>query len=329
MCNDRYKNIKQITYLSLLFFVSTHAIFVHTMEQANHLPIVLVSGISAPENGMQPMIDLIKKHIPGVYVRHIVIGFGRISSAENMYTQGEELAKKIRDDLILTNGFNLVTHSQGGLVGRYFIERYNSPPVHNCIALGSPHRGVDGIPSDIDENHPWIKEAEKYASKLLYTKTFQEWISFAEYWNDSCHHEEYLEYCSFLPYLNNEKEHEFFNLYKENICKLHNMVLVQSTKEYIVEPAISCHFGFYKQNSMTETESLFESDIYTNDTLGLKILHESGRLHLRDAHCLHTEFQSDVPNFMDNVLPFLLLSAQEEFVMQDKEKVEIYHQQIQ
>jgi palmitoyl-protein thioesterase len=198
-------------------------------------------------------------------------------------------------------------HSQGGLVARYFIERYNSPPVHNYIPLGSPQRGVDGIPSDIDENHPWVKEAEKYASKILYTKAFQEWISFAGYWNDSCHHEDYLEYCSFLPYLN-----------KENICKLHNMVLVQSTKEYIVEPAISCHFGFYKQNSMTETESLFESDMYKNDTLGLKTLYETNRLHFREAHCLHSDFQSDEQNFTANVLPFLRLDRQEQSVIQSE-----------
>ncbi len=325
MCYNRYKKIKQCAHL-FLFCIAIHSILLRPMEPCPHLPVVVASGVGAGPDGMLPLIALVKKHMtPNVHVVH-VNHQSRITSAEDMFTQGEKIAKALADDPLLANGFNVLAHSQGGLATRYFLQRYNNPPVYNYISLGSPQRGVCGIPSDIDEGHPWIKGAEGHASTLLYTRLAQEHVSFADYWNDSLHHEEYLEKCLFLPYLNNEKNHYQSPLFKENICKLKNMVLVKSAKEYIVEPAISCHFGFYKEGSMTETESLFESDIYKNDTLGLKILHESGRLHFKDADCYHTEYEIDEENFINNVLPFLLANGQEKSAMEDEEQTQLYNQ---
>ncbi len=256
------------------------------------------------------MIELVKKYVsPDVYVKHPIVGSGIITSFANVKEQAKELAQLIFNDPELRNGFNLVAHSQGGLLARYFVERYNQPPVYNYIALGSPQRGVNGIPGDIDANSQVLHWGEEEISAILYTAAFQKLLSFAGYWNDSLNHEKYLAECSFLPYLNNEKEHKRFNLFKENICKLKNMVLVQSTKENIVEPADSCHFAFYKNGSDTEIEPLFESEIYKNDTLGLKTLYESKRLHFRQADCLHTDYESDESNFLNNVLPFLTVEA--------------------
>lgn len=306
------RSSKKTTQAILLFtcFTMASTVLLHAMEQDKYLPVILVSGISADQNGMAPMIKMIQEHMPGVYVRHVEIGMGEITSFWNMFDQAEDLAKALYQDPNLHNGFNIVAHSQGGLVARFFIERFNCPPVCNYIALGSPQRGINGIPSDIDHKYIWLKIIEEYFSTPLYTYLFQEFLSFAGYWNDSMHHEEYLNECTFLPYLNNEKKHAHARLFKENLCKLHNMVLVQSTKEYIVEPAISCHFGFYKEGSMTQEEHMLESAIYRNDTLGLRTLNLGGRLHLREAHCLHTHYESDVENFKQNVLPFLILNTQ-------------------
>ena len=307
MFNHDYKNIKHLMHI-FIYLTIANTIFLQAMEQnKKHLPIILVSGICADVNGMDPLIALIKKHVsPNVYVKHPIIGLGKISSFTNVKEQAKELAQDIFNDPELRNGFNLVAHSQGGLLARYYIQRYNKPPVHNYIALGSPQRGVNGIPGDIDTVYPSLHLLEEEVSLLLYTVGFQKWLSFAGYWNDSLHHEKYLAECSFLPYLNNEKNHKYFNLFKENLCKLNNMVLIKSSQEYIVEPAESCHFSFYKNGSDTEIEPLFESDIYKNDTLGLKKLHKSNRLHFRHADCLHTDYESDESNFIANVLPFLI-----------------------
>jgi palmitoyl-protein thioesterase len=282
------------------------------MEQKNYLPIILVSGISADQDGMKPMIQMIKEHLsPEVYVKHIVIGLGKITSFYNILDQAAELALAVSDDPKLAHGFNIIAHSQGGLVVRCLIQHYNFP-IHNYIALGSPQRGICGIPDD-SVCTP-LEYIEPYVSSVLYTSLCQAYISFAGYWNDSLKHNEYLEKCSILPYLNNEKEHEKYNQFKDRITRLQNMVLVKSSQEFVVEPAISCHFGFYKQGSTQEVEELYESEIYKHDKLGLKILHKANRLHLKEADCYHTDFESDEKNFIKNVLPFLQLDKDEKLV---------------
>ncbi len=55
----------------------------------------------------------------------------------NMNQQVEEFAKAVRADPLLKNGFNLIAHSQGGLVSRGYIERYVSGTV-NAAVQSSP-----------------------------------------------------------------------------------------------------------------------------------------------------------------------------------------------
>ena len=146
---------------------------------------------------------------------------------------------------------------------------------------------------------------ESYAHRIIYSTLFQKHVSFASYWHDTLHEERYLRKCRFLPYLNNEINHKDADLFKKNICQLNSMVLVMSHNEKIIEPRESCHFCFYKQGSKTELMPLEQTDIYKNDTLGLKILHESSRLHVRFANCTHDQFQEDEDNFVKNTLEFL------------------------
>lgn len=282
--------------------------FIGAEEKSPYLPIVLVSGINGDQVNMEPMANLIKKYLPGVYIKCVEIGLGRITSFWNMHDQAEWLAYELYDDYNLRNGCNIIAHSQGGLTARHFIQRFNYPRTYNYISLGTPQRGIDGLPGNLEAKYMWLNFCEKYVSNILYMTAFQKCVSFAGYWNDSLQHDDYLNKCSFLPYLNNEKPHVFYDLFKENICTLQNMVLIKSTQEDIVEPAESCHFGFYKKDSMYATENLFASDIYKNDTLGLKQLYESNRLHFKEAQCNHIDLKSDEQNFVENILPFLILN---------------------
>ncbi len=129
-----------------------------------------------------------------------------------MYDQVEWLRRDLEEDPKLKDGFHMIAHSQGGLVGRYYIERYNNPRVHTYISLGSPQRGIFGTPSKIDERFIWLNYLEQFASKLFYTSKFQRYISFASYWCDTLHYQKYLKKCKFLPYLNNEIDHPLAQL---------------------------------------------------------------------------------------------------------------------
>jgi len=84
----------------------------------------------------------IEADFPGIYVKNMEIGDGFLSSLfQFLPSQVDEFAAKVKADPQLSRGFNLVAHSQGGLIGRAFIERYNSPPVYNFLTWATPHGG--------------------------------------------------------------------------------------------------------------------------------------------------------------------------------------------
>ena len=294
--------------IALLFTIhtttptTTHA---ESTEQ-QYVPIVLVHGAFASDYDMQPTEQYIRKYMGNnVYIKNIRPPMGAVSSVGNIYSLIEHMRKQIENDPILQNGFNIVAHSQGGLVARYYLERYNNPRVLTYISWGTPHQGIFGMPGTIDDHFKWLDHLEDEAYNVLYSWSFQKFVSFAGYWHDTLHHDKYIKKSCFLPYINNEIDHEFADRFKENICSLKNMVLVASHHEDIVEPDCSCHFGFYKNGSNSEIVSLFESELYQQDSLGLKTLHESGRLHLLYADCPHVYFQENENNFVENTLEFL------------------------
>lgn len=289
---------KQILLLSLLCSAAILA--------KQYVPIVLVHGVLSDDYGMLPTEQYIRKYMgPDVYIKNVQLGFGELTSITNVYNQAEYLRQAIQSDPKLQNGFNFVVHSQGGLVSRYYLEKHNNPKVLTYISWGSPQAGVFGLPGTLDSRFAWLDHMEGFAHRILYSRAIQKLIGFAGYWHDTLHHERYLRKACFLPYINNEIEHEDDFLFKKNICSLKSMVLVMSTNETIVEPKESCHFGFYAKGTKDKIVPLFESDIYKKDTLGLKTLHESGRLHLRFADCTHSNFQEDEKNFVENALEYL------------------------
>lgn len=276
---------------------------------AKNLPIVLIHGILSDEYAMVPAKEHIQEYLPDVYVKNIRLGEGRITSLFNMHDQVEWLKQEMEADEQLQDGCIIIAHSQGGLVARYFIEKYNNPRVYIYIAWGTPQAGIFGAPDKIDTYIPWLKILQQISYKFAYSPLMQRLISFAGYWKHPLHYEKYLQGCTFLPFVNNEIDHADAALFKANICNLACMVLVQSTQDEVVVPVSSCHFGFHPIGFPQEIENLFDSQWYNDDALGLKTLAESGRLHLKLAHCPHSELQSDEYNFVENTLPYLTYEA--------------------
>lgn len=293
---------------SILAFV---IIWCTCLEAARYLPVVLVHGIMSDAYYMEPIKDFIHEYMgDDVYVKNVEIGEGTRTSFINMEYQITLLRTAIEQDPNLRNGFNIIAHSQGTLIARAYIEQYNKPRVFNYISFGGPQQGVFGTPGDFDTRFRFLDYVESLQYYILYSSFAQRFISFAGYWHDTLHNDAYLANCRFLPRINNEIEHPLKEQFKNNICSLTNVVLVSSDKDDIIEPISSCHFGFYKLDSQSEQESLFETDLYKQDKLGLKILNETGRLHFRMAHCTHTDYQRDKQNFKENALPFLMLDPE-------------------
>ena len=160
-------------YVVLLFsFIFINSITPAQKRNHSHLPIVLVHGIMSDNYAMIPTIKYIQKYMPGTYVRNVEIGSGEFTSLWNMYDQAHWLAKQLENDPNLQDGFNMICHSQGGLIGRYYVERYNNPRVYNYISWGSPQNGIFGTPSKIDNRFVWLNYLERYTYRLLYSSFF-------------------------------------------------------------------------------------------------------------------------------------------------------------
>ena len=105
-------------------------------------------------------------------------------------------------------------------------------------------------------------------------------LSTCGWWKDPRPHyyQHYLGYSTILPYLNNEVLHYSSARYKQNFLRVSNMVMVASESDGVITPWQSSQYGFF--NADLELLSMRDTDLYKNDTFGLRTLDESQRFNL-------------------------------------------------
>jgi len=243
---------------------------------------------------------------------NVEIGDGFFDSALiDMNEQVSIFAGIVASDPNLKDGFNLICHSQGGLIGRGFIERYNSPPVYNFITWASPHQGVYGCPVFnalcSDDICPWLD----YFMDLLLAgewmnQEFQQTFSFASYWKDPFEYDLYVESNMFLADINNEKliKNE---TYKKNMLTLNSILLVYSEEDDIVIPDLSPWFYFFANGTDFILTPFNESATYENDFIGLRTLYQQEKMEFVGVPCGHNEIPSESckPYYDEYTRPYL------------------------
>jgi len=257
-------------------------------------PVVLMHGLTDEAKTMENPKKWIQADFPGIYVANIEIGNGKISSLLQYFpTQIDEFARKVQADPQLRNGFNVIGHSQGGLIVRGYVEKYNNPPVYNMITWAAPHGGQYGVP----ELDPIIPDLAKIFSQLLagnLTDVIQYGFTFATYWRDPLHYERYLNVSHWIADFNNERPKKNPQ-YKANMMKLNAFMMQYSTIDTIIIPSTSGIFQNFKVNTTTkEVVPLKESALYKEDWVGIRALDESGRLFQGRTDCKHELFPNDV-----------------------------------
>ncbi|KAK1126130.1 hypothetical protein K0M31_004771 [Melipona bicolor] len=279
--------------------------------RADSLPVVLWHGMGDSccfSFSLGAIKKLIENTIPGIYVYSIRLGNNEIEDVEHSYFgKVNEQVQKVCQQLIknehLKNGYNAIGFSQGAQLLRAVIQRCPNPPVKNFISLGGQHQGVFGLPHCGISNRiicDYINRVIKYG---VYLNTVQENFIQATYWHDPYQEEEYKKKSIFLADINNER---YINeSYKENLQKLHAMVLVKFINDTIVWPSESELFGFYKTGQTSLIETLEQSELYRKDRLGLKKLHDTGRIHFLSVDGDHLHFTEDW--FVDNIINKYLL----------------------
>lgn len=281
-------------------------------------PIVLLHGITSDTSELAPVEAWLKSRLPNK-VYNIEIGNGKRNSLfKTMDWQLKELCLAIYAIPQLEDGFHFIGMSQGGLLARGYVQRCNRFPVRNLITWVSPQAGVYGIN---DVFFDWQK---------VYTPGYQNLYSFAGYWKDPYQYEAYLANSTFLPWLNNESPqleaygYHGFNFYqnRKRILSLDNFVMIWSAADDVISPPQSGRFEFYDivcstretpgcQELITKdalhVQDFFKSSQYVNNLLGLRTLYHSGKLHMLETNCTHSEHKTDAcfPQLEELTFPFL------------------------
>jgi palmitoyl-protein thioesterase len=263
------------------------------------LPVIQMHGMGDFANdpfGMIPLRNAISDYLGGVYVLNVQIGENSIQDILNGFfmnldDQVDYFANVIRGDPNLANGFNAVGYSQGNLVIRGYIERYNHPPIKNFISMHGPLAGVGAFPGcSID------KEVCRLFSEILgalaYFPRIQDGLTQANYFRDPMKVPEYQAKARFLPDINNEDTTPQ-SVYSSNWASLESVCLVKALGDTVVIPNDSEWFGFFEDGSFDKIWSFQTSPWYQGDYFGLKTLDQAGKVYFNTTDGNHLDFETD------------------------------------
>ena len=180
-------------------------------------------GDAGTNPGMQSLAQHVAAAFPGMYATSISVADGAASIFTLIDKQVDEFAAAVRADPKLAGGFNGVGLSQGGLILRAYVQKYNQPPVHNLVSICGPQNGVGTCPSSVPGFVCSLFELGPYTAQL----------SFAGYWKEVKNETAYLSSSTFLADVNNERAIKSA-LYAKNMASLNAYVTVMALNDTVV-----------------------------------------------------------------------------------------------
>jgi len=248
-------------------------LFCHICNMTNAYPTVLMHGVLASKDNMAELKNLLELNFK-IDVYNMEIGNGVPTSIFTpMEMQLDKLCEEIYKIDALKNGFNFIGMSQGGLLARGYVEYCNKYPVVNLITLASPNGGV----------YYKTPLADNY-----YEPSKQDSFSISNYWRDPYRYDLYLSNSTYLAQLNQEV---IANCIQNNLDVVKNFVMVWSPNDEVIMPPESGKFSllFVNESGDLYSQSIFDTDLYKIGNLGLKTLHDNGRLKIFQTDCTHSQ----------------------------------------
>ncbi|KAG1753003.1 Alpha/Beta hydrolase protein [Suillus lakei] len=260
-------------------------------------PLVIWHGMgdTYASPGMDRFQSEVKEMHPGIFVHSIFIDEDADADQRAGFVvrqcnqQMVQVAQQLADIPELSRGFDAIGFSQGGQFLRGYVERNNSPPVHNLITFGSQHMGV----SDLPACNSWdllCQVARRAANRGVYSEWAQENLVQAQYFRDPQRLSQYISSGSFLPDINNEVllPSSRNSSYADNLASLNKLVLVLFLQDKTVVPKESACPPNAKDIIPMRLQTL-----YKEDWIGLRQLDESGGIefvacqgeHMRIGDC--------------------------------------------
>ncbi|KAG2150414.1 Alpha/Beta hydrolase protein [Suillus clintonianus] len=266
-------------------------------------PLVIWHGLgdTYASPGMVRFENEVKEMHPGVFVHSIFIDEDpnvdqRATFYGNVNQQIVQVAQQLAEIPELSRGFDAIGFSQGGQFLRGYVERNNSPPVHNLITFGSQHMGVSDLPA-CKPMDLLCQVARRAANSGVYSEWAQEHLVQAQYFRDPQRLSQYISSGSFLPDINNEVllPSSRNASYADNLASLNKLILVLFLQDKTVVPKESAWFGSEQplediaiETSGSDQTPMLSSPntkdiipmrlqtLYREDWIGLRQLDESG-----------------------------------------------------
>lgn len=246
--------------------------------------------------GMIPLAKSISSYLGGVYVLNVQIGQNSLADILNGFfmnldDQVDYFAKVVKADAQLVSGFNAVGYSQGNLVIRGYIERYNTPPVLNFISMHGPLAGVAGFPGcSLDK--ALCQAFAEVLGALAYHPKVQDGLAQANYFRDPFKLPQYIAGARFLPDVNNEDD-SAQSSYTARFTSLQSLTLVKALGDTVVIPNESEWFGGFAESSFETVLPYSSTSWYTQDLFGLKTLDSRGAVFFNTTNGDHLDFETD------------------------------------
>lgn len=294
----------------IVLFVAISATYgMLALGDATPTPVVLWHGMGdscCNPLSMGSIKKTIEQQIPGVYVLSLEIGNSILQDTLNGFfmnvnKQVDMVCAELANDTRFSGGYHSVGFSQGGQFLRAVAQRCPSPPMRNFVSIGGQHQGVYGFPRCPSTTNicNTVRELLNYGA---YVPFIQNSLVQAEYWHDPLNEQEYIDKSVFLADINNEKT--INQQYKTNLLSLENMVLVKFNNDTMVVPPDSEWFGFYTPGQSVTIQQMNETDLYTQDKIGLQTLNNNGQLQFLSVNGDHLQFTTEW--FIDSIInPYL------------------------
>lgn len=274
---------------------------------SNLTPVVFWHGMGDTAYGSINVERLaLQSKYPGMLVYSVQIGGNALEDELSGYFVNVNQQIDSTCQAILANerikqhgSINAIGFSQGAQFLRGLVQRcplrQNGIRVKNLISLGGQHQGVYGLPKCPNR---YVCDYVRYLlTQGAYERQVQEHLVQAEYWHDPLDEAQYRTKNIFIADINNERN--INQTYRDNLLALENLVLVKFRDDEMVVPRDSSLFGFYEPGQKERIIPLSQSRLYKEDRIGLKQLHEGGKLHLIEVAGRHLQYR--MRWFMDEI----------------------------
>jgi len=272
-------------------------------KEETGVPTVVAHGMgdSCFNRGMKKITALIGETL-GSYSTCIPTGDTRIDDTMNGYfmdmdTNVDVFAAKIHNDINLntSESINCVGFSQGNMLCRGYIQKYNNPPVRNFLSVHGTVSGVAGFPNCDPDGPmgPICKQIAKLCGDIAYTKATQNLLFQIDYFRDPYRvNTTAFKTYSQLAQWNNEGN-SYNQTYKDNFIQVERFIMIKALHDSMVFPNEGEHWGHYADDSLTQVLYMNQTDWYKLDLFGLKTVDQAGKIKFNSTDGDHLQFSDD------------------------------------